>query len=315
MARKSNLKAARTPQKLVIIGPGRWGTALSKTFKHAFKKIVFLGRGNSKSDWKSAMSDKPLVIIATPFKAVPKLLPLLAKEDLFGVINTSKGIDPKTLQTFTQLAKKKLKLPFATLSGPTFAKELKQKKPSACVLAGTNKKFITALANQLSTPYFRIYTSDDPIGIDACGALKNVFAIACGISDGLKLGFNARAALLARSLNEMGRLVQLLGGKSKTVTGLAGVGDLWLTATGDLSRNRQFGLRLAKGEKAKYALSKLPGPSEGYNTIAQVHKIAKKKRVSVPICEQVYKLCKGTQDPKAALFELMTRELKSENSL
>jgi len=314
MARQTKKNA----NKLVIIGPGRWGSALGSTFAESFSELIYLGRKSSPKEWKEALSDKPLCLIATPFKEVRKVLQILSKKNISGVINASKGIDRNSLTTFSGMAKKYLKVPYASLSGPSFAKELKEKKPTVCVLAGKNKNFVRRLSKKLSTSYFRVYSSSDPIGVDACGALKNVFAIACGVSDGLGLGSNSRAALLARALHEMSIMVKYLGGKSETVFGLAGVGDLWLTATGDKSRNRMLGLRLAKGQKISAALNaikKSKGPSEGFYTVRQVYKLSKKYKLVLPICEQVYRLCNSQQKPKQAIAALMMREIKAEKTL
>jgi len=314
MARQTTKKTS----KLVVIGPGRWGRALGNTFSESFSEVHYLGRNSSPKEWREAFTNKPLCLIATPFKEVRKVLQILSKKNISGVINASKGIDRNSLTTFSVMAKKYLKVAYASLSGPSFAKELKEKKPTVCVLAGKNRNFVGLLSKRLSTSYFRLYSSTDPIGVDACGALKNVFAIACGVSDGLRLGSNARAALLARALHEMSIMVKYLGGKSETVFGLAGVGDLWLTATGDKSRNRMLGLRLAKGQKVSAALKaikKTKGPAEGYYTVQQVYKISKKYKLAMPICEQVYRLCKSQQKPKQSIKALMTREIKAEKTL
>ncbi|MDB5037894.1 MAG: hypothetical protein JWQ35_1422 [Bacteriovoracaceae bacterium] len=255
-----------------------------------------------------------MVITACPFAALPKVLQRLSSFKITALVNASKGIDQKSLMTFTRMTKKYLKVPTATLSGPTFAKEVLEKKPTACVLAGESASFVRDLAKKLSTNYFRIYVSSDPIGVEACGAMKNVLAIACGISDGLRLGQNARAALLTRGLIELRSIVEKLGGRAETVFGLAGVGDLWLTATGDLSRNRRLGLALAEGLSVKSALKKINGTCEGLYTAKQIYTLAKNHRMDLPISEQVYSICFKGKDPKTALFELMNRELKSEES-
>ncbi len=305
----------RRGNQIVIVGPGHWGSALGNALKDSGYFVEFLGEMHNKNDWDLAFSKPCICLIATPFKEVPKILEILKRYALLGIINAAKGIDRKSLLTFTSIAEKlKIGPPTATLSGPTFAKELAQKKPTACVIAGRSEKFIQSLAKGFSNSYFRLYTSHDPLGVEACGAIKNILAIACGISDGLGLGNNARAALLTRGLREMASVVEILGGKEETVYGLAGVGDLWLTATGDLSRNRTLGLKLASGKSLSIALKELKGPAEGYYTVKQAVKLGRRHRLDLPISEQVLCICEGRQTPKKAILELMTRELKAEVS-
>lgn len=305
-------------EKIIIFGPGAWGSALGSVIKFKGMEPVFWGPEKSIAQFSSTLNSRTLVVVATPFKEIRSILKTLKGLKIAGLVNASKGIDRESLLTFSSLAQKNLKCPFATLSGPTFADELAQKKPTACVLAGKDKKFLTDVAAFFSTSYFRIYTSNDPLGVEICGAFKNVLAIACGISDGLHLGLNARAALLTRGLKEMESLVKALGGKTPTVYGLAGVGDLWMTATGDLSRNRQLGLKIATTDLTKNPiekiLSELSGPAEGFYSVTQAQTLAKKHRLDLPICEQIFKICLGEQNPKEALRELMTRELKPEDS-
>jgi len=298
-----------------VIGPGAWGRALGSALKFKSEDIGYLDENSAPEDWKRLLTPGSLVVTATPFKALGPVLKELKKFKIAGVVNASKGIDRESLLTFTSLAKKSLKCPTATLSGPTFAAELAAQKPTACVVASKDAGFAKAVAEAFSNPYLRVYTNADPIGVEICGALKNVLAIACGISDGCNLGMNARAALLTRGLKEMEILVKALGGKTSSVNGLAGVGDLWLTATGDLSRNRQLGIALAKGMDLNAALASLSGPAEGFYTVMQVHQIAKKKKLSLPISEQVFEICEGRRKPNEALKILMMRELKPEDAL
>lgn len=306
-------RSLRSPN-ICIIGNGLWGKALGSLVKPQFKKLTYLGREASTKDWKLALEDAPLVIYAAPFSELEDILKKLEGYPPSGLINAAKGIDRRSLLTFTSLAQRFLSIPLATLSGPTFATEVSQKKPTACVLAGKNRNFIKGFAQRVSNAYFRMYLSDDPIGVEVCGAVKNVLAIACGISDGLHLGLNARAALLTRGLREMRTLVDIQGGRGESVFGLAGVGDLWLTATGDLSRNRQFGLQIGQGCSQKAALEKLNGICEGLYTVRQINQLSKVHKLDLPICKEVYRICFKDQDPKKALITLMKRELKDEDS-
>jgi glycerol-3-phosphate dehydrogenase (NAD(P)+) len=302
----------KVPMDFVIVGAGRWGSALQSIALENAHTVSTLDRDASDHDWKKAIKPHSIVVLATPFAVQRSLLSRLARYQFKGLVNASKGIDHKKLLTFSSLAKPLIDCPLATLSGPTFAQEVQEKKPTAAVVAGKNKNFVRRLCLALSTPRFRLYESDDPVGVEVCGALKNVLAIACGISDGLHWGYNARAALLARGLREMEVLVTALGGKRSTVTGLAGVGDLWLTATGDLSRNRQLGLRMARGETPDQITESLAGPAEGFYTVKQVKQLARKFQLDLPISQEVYALCFLKQRPQNALERLMTRDLKPE---
>lgn len=299
-------------ESVVIIGYGRWGKALGAVLQENKVQVHGLDVDSTTDDWDLAFQRTPWVLLVTPFHAMATTLERLKAYRVKGIINASKGIDQKTLLTFTDLARKLVRARTATLSGPTFADEVLQKKPTACVIASRDVALGRRLAQLFSTPRFRAYHSGDPKGVEVCGAIKNVLAIACGISDGMNLGFNARAALLTRGLIEMETLTKALGGRASTVHGLAGVGDLWLTATGDLSRNRQLGLQLAKGIPVRNALQNLPGPAEGYYTVAQVFLIGKKKKLSLPICDEIYRICFEGKSALAALEDLMRRPLRSE---
>lgn len=302
----------RLPFQLVIIGNGPWGQALGQTFKSSFEAVFYIDRSTPESTWTSLFKAPSFVILACPFSAIRHTLKKLAKKKIIGIINGSKGIDPETLGTFSTLAKQLGFKQYATLSGPTFAKELLKRRPSAAVLASPSQNFSKKWASALSRDYFRLYTSRDIRGVEVCGAVKNIMAIACGISDGLKLGENARAALLTRGLKEIQILTQVLSGKSSTVSGLAGAGDLWLTANGSQSRNRQLGLLLSKRQPATSAISKISGTCEGFFTVKQVHKISKKYKIELPICSEIYRICYEGKDPRLSLKSLMTRDLKSE---
>ncbi len=297
---------------IVLIGPGKWGEALCQTLLENLGKGHPVFRLDAEDSWDMAFRTPPLCLSAVPFEATQSILQQLKPYKIAGLVNASKGIDRKTLLTFTSLAKK-LRAPSATLSGPTFAQELAERRPTACVVASQDRAFAKSVAEIFSTSFFRPYVGSDPIGVEVCGAIKNVLAIACGISDGMNLGMNARAALLTRGLKEMEILAKQMGGKTASVYGLAGVGDLWLTATGDLSRNRQFGVQLTSAKSVDEARARVTGPVEGLYTVAQVHQIAKRKKLDLPISEQIYRICYMQQDPKKALHELMARKVRSES--
>lgn len=311
--------SSRVKHDAVLIGPGRWGAALQRCFEENNFQFTLIDANDGAQQWKKSFegSAQKLVILATPFQVVSESLSKLAEYEnqIHFLVNASKGIDQKSLKSFSSIAKSLLKkTDFASLSGPSFAAELQERKPTAVVLAGKNKQKLESYSQAFSNYYFRVYSHLDPIGVEVCGALKNVLAIACGISDGLNLGANARAALLTRGLTEMIQLVKTMGGRPTTALGLAGVGDLWLTATGELSRNRQFGLLKSKGIVSESAKLQIAQPVEGLYTVFQIEQIRKKNKLKLPICESVYKICKDSIDPRLALQELMQRKQKEEES-
>lgn len=311
-------KKTRTPswhitRRMTVIGFGHWGKALSQCFHDAGYKISVIDI--DQAVWAKAFSQPSIVLLSCPFEFISHYLNKLKSEPhCVAVINASKGIDRHSLKTFSELAKKNLKVPFASLSGPSFADELLQKKPTACSLASTNKKFVETMTRRLSRPYFRIYAHSDPIGVEVCASMKNVLAIACGISDGLGFGSNARAALLTRALPEMVKLVRKKKGKAASVFGLAGVGDLWLTASSNQSRNRSLGLLLGKGLPIKKALAKINETVEGIYTLDQIERLRKKYKLELPICESVFKVVIKNQKASEAIKDLMNRSLRFEDS-
>ncbi|WP_428561927.1 MAG: NAD(P)H-dependent glycerol-3-phosphate dehydrogenase [Solidesulfovibrio sp. DCME] len=231
------------------------------------------------------------------------------------IICASKGIELDSLMTMSQVcedALASLKPRFAMLSGPTFAYEVIREMPTAVTLGCKDKKAGKEVQEALSTPYFRIYTSSDVRGVELGGAIKNIIAIAAGVADGLGFGANARAALITRGLHEMSRLGKAMGGDRQTFMGLSGMGDLVLTCTGDLSRNRQVGLRLAKGQKLLDILAEMKMVAEGVKTTEAVHALREKIGVEMPLTEQVYAILYQDKDPSLAVRELMTRTLKDE---
>ena len=299
--------------QIVMIGNGSWGKALTKTLRSKAFDVTLLGR---ESLYKKEIFDSvDYVVLAAPFKEVEKILRRLAKIDLsLPLVNASKGIDRLHLKTFSPIASSLGFKKTASLSGPTFAKELSQKKPTACVAASHSKAFSQAVSEDFSTSFFRVYQHLDPVGVEVCGALKNILAIAAGMADGSRLGFNARAALLTRGLQEMMLLVDHLGGQATSVFGLAGSGDLWLTATGPLSRNRQFGMELAKGLKKDRAKKNIGQVVEGLYTVKQIEKIRKQEKLNLPICHEVYKVACLGRSVEKSLETLMSRALKIEES-
>ncbi|MEW6676927.1 MAG: NAD(P)H-dependent glycerol-3-phosphate dehydrogenase [Pseudomonadota bacterium] len=202
--------------------------------------------------------------------------------------------------------------PAAVLSGPSFAQEVARGLPAALTVASTDMAFARAMAQELHDPKLRLYASTDVVGVELGGALKNVIAIAAGIADGLGFGLNARAALVTRGLTELTRLGLKLGGKPETFMGLSGMGDLILTCTGDLSRNRQLGLKLAAGESLEGALRDLGHVAEGATTAIEVAALAAELEVDTPITTAVARILKQELPPREAVYGLLSRELKDE---
>jgi glycerol-3-phosphate dehydrogenase (NAD(P)+) len=198
------------------------------------------------------------------------------------------------------------------LSGPTFARELVAKQPTAATIASLDYDSARLAQEALSSPFFRLYVHHDVIGVEIGGSVKNIIAIAAGISDGLGFGHNTRAALITRGLMEMTRLGVAMGAEAKTFTGLSGLGDLVLTCAGDLSRNRSVGLRLGKGEILKQILDSMNAVAEGVATTLSVQKLAERHGVDMPIVSEVYKVIHEGKNAKQAVSDLMNRTLKSE---
>lgn len=229
-----------------------------------------------------------------------------------GVISASKGIEQGTLLTVSSILNGILGREIAVLSGPSFSREVINKLPTAVTLAIRNNETGLLLQEIFNTNYFRVYTHTDILGVELGGALKNVIAIASGISDGLGLCHNARAALITRGLAEMTRLGERLGADKRTFSGLSGLGDLVLTCTGTLSRNYTVGVNLGKGMKLKDILSESKSVAEGVATALSAYELSKRHDVEMPIVEQVYMVLYKDKEPAAAVNMLMNRALKSE---
>jgi glycerol-3-phosphate dehydrogenase (NAD(P)+) len=271
--------------------------------------------------FKEVSSEKDFLFIVVPSHFFRTILTELSpfSSSATPLIVGTKGIENETLMTMSQVVASVLpgdwNDKFACLSGPSFAREVCDKHPTAVTLAARNKELSIYLQKLFSTDYFRVYTSQDVIGVELGGALKNVIAIAAGISDGLGFGFNARAALLTRGLAEITRLGVSMGAQPLTFAGLAGIGDLILTCTGDLSRNRMVGLKIAEGVSAKEIVSGMKMVAEGIKTSQSAYNLAQKMGVEMPIITEVYNVIYKGKEPRKAVKDLMTRELKAESSL
>jgi glycerol-3-phosphate dehydrogenase (NAD(P)+) len=231
-------------------------------------------------------------------------------------VSATKGLEPDTHARISEVIAEEIGLDsssrIAVLSGPSFALEVAAGDPTAVVLASTNPQLASDVQEEFSGPLFRLYTNDDVIGTEIAGAVKNVIAIAAGICTGLELGTNAVAALVTRGLAEMTRLAVALGGRRETLSGLAGVGDLILTATGDLSRNRSVGIQLGRGRDLSEILGSTRRVAEGVGSTAATLELARRAEIEMPITEQVHAVLTAGRVTRDAIRELMERRLKQE---
>jgi glycerol-3-phosphate dehydrogenase (NAD(P)+) len=270
------------------------------------------------SDLIEAVSGKELVLGVTPSHAIRDVLGRAAPYLDPGVIvvNTSKGLEEGTLdridQIYADIFPAAVAQRAAYLSGPTFAREVAAGLPGALVVASLDHQSAARVQTALSSERFRLYTSDDVIGVLIGGALKNIVAIAAGMSDGLGFGHNARAALITRGLAEIARIGISLGAHPMTFSGLSGLGDLVLTCSGDLSRNRRVGLALGQGKKLGEIIAEMRMVAEGVKTTKAARELAGKLGVPAPITEFMYQVMYEDRPARDALRELMTRELKPE---
>jgi glycerol-3-phosphate dehydrogenase (NAD(P)+) len=328
--------------KLAIIGGGGWGTALACVLASRFDEIslwmheadlattvqqsrinrVFLPdiqlprNVGATSSLETALRATDLVLSVMPSHVVravyTRLKPLLRPGT--PVVSATKGLEAGTLERVSQVIGSVLGpgFPIAVLTGPTFAIEVAAGKPTAVVAASADLDLAQTLQQRFSGPTFRVYASSDPIGAEIGGSLKNVIAIGAGICDGLGLGHNALAALITRGLAELTRLAVAAGGRAETMAGLAGLGDLVLTCTGDLSRNRQVGMKLAQGLQLGEILAATPMVAEGVKTTSVAIELARRLGVELPIAGQMHAVLNEGRAPAEAIRELMGRTLKSE---
>ena len=330
--------------KIGVVGGGSWGTTLAnhmalkgfdvdlwireedvyyqikeKRINETFLPGIKLCNGiRPVQSFREVTNEKDLLLIVVPshfFRDIlNELSPFLSSST--PIVVGTKGIENETLMTMSQVVTSVLPGDwsdnFVCLSGPSFAREVCEKHPTAVTLASKNEKLAKYLQELFSTDYFRVYTTQDVIGVELGGALKNVIAIAAGAADGLGFGYNARAALLTRGLAEITRLGVSMGAKPLTFAGLTGIGDLVLTCTGDLSRNRMVGLKIAKGIPIEEIVSSMKMVAEGIKTSMSAYNLAKKMGIQMPITAEVYNIIYKGKDPRKAVKDLMTRQLKVE---
>lgn len=330
--------------KIAVIGAGSWGTTLGNLLVEKGCKVDLWVREeevyyqikeervnrrflpdmeldprlNPVRSYQEALSEKELVLIVVPSHVFREVLNHIEPHLRQGMalMGANKGIENETLLTMSQVAESILPRDYtdryACLAGPSFAKEVCLKHPTAVTIGCRDTRHAERLQRLFYTEYFRVYITEDLIGVELGGALKNVIAIAAGTADGLNFGHNARAALITRGLAEITRLGVAMGATPLTFAGLAGMGDLVLTCTGDLSRNRTVGLKIGKGMKLQDIVNGMDMVAEGVNTSVAAHQLSNEMGVDMPIITQVYHILYDGKDPKEAVREVMTRELKPE---
>jgi glycerol-3-phosphate dehydrogenase (NAD(P)+) len=333
-------------KKIAIIGAGGWGTALAivlgrsrvphrialwvrepeilESLKSEGQNPVFLPgftippETEITGEFSEALAEADLVVSAIPSAHVREIysamLPFLVPTMAFA--SATKGLETTTLLRMSEVIEQILAAKFpprvAAISGPSFAREVARGDPTAIVAASVDRRLAPELQQEFSGPTLRLYTNDDVLGVELGGAVKNVIAIAAGVSQGLGLGHNTIAALITRGLAEMMRLGARMGARRETLAGLAGLGDLVLTCTGELSRNRTLGVELGRGKKLDEILKPMRTVVEGLGTTAAARSLAQKLGVEMPITEQMYAVLYQARAPRDAIRELMERRLKAE---
>ena len=332
--------------KIVVLGAGAWGLAIAdviakKDFpisiwefdENICKELNSSRKVENKlpgyiipekivisTDIKRLVNESQIIINAVPTQFIRSYFDKIKGIDFTEkiLVNVSKGIEVSTGKDIRQMFISEFDTitddNFAILAGPSFAKEVAvNKTPTAVVSASKNLEAANLIRDVFSSPYFRVYSNDDVIGVEIGGSIKNIMAISAGMIDGLGLGNNTKAALLTRGLAEMVRFGMAMGGKRETFSGLSGIGDLILTCNSSLSRNWQVGNRLAKGETLENILETMNMVAEGVETARIVNKLARDKDIEMPIAFTVYKILFEGLEPKKGLSELMTRENKKED--
>ena len=330
-------------QPILVAGAGSWGTALAIALARNEQTTYLWGRNSEHiaelikdrrnnrylPDAEFPADLKPIVdldqhleetrdiLIGLPCKALRPFLEKISKLSSVNdkrIVWACKGVEPETQMLVHEIIEEILGKdnPVAVLSGPSFAGEVGSNLPTAVTIASENQEFLDDLITRFHNKSFRAYASNDVIGVEVAGAVKNVMAIAAGISDGLGFGANTGAALITRGLAEMTRLGIAMGGQQETFMGLAGFGDLVLTCTDDQSRNRRFGKLLAKGMSIEEAAESIGQVVEGARTANEVRELSKKYHIEMPITDQVTRLLKGECSPREAVETLLSREPKQE---
>ncbi|MDT8368355.1 MAG: NAD(P)H-dependent glycerol-3-phosphate dehydrogenase [Longimicrobiales bacterium] len=327
--------------RLTVVGAGSWGSALASvladnghhvtlwareaevaeevnrhgTNRAFLPEVAFRGEVTAMTDLGAALSEADLAVSAVPAQFVTGLweggIDALPRDAV--VVSASKGIEIGSLRRMQEIFESlRPGGRFAAISGPSFASEVARRYPTLVVAASDDAEVARTVQALFRNRYFRVYTNPDVIGVELGGALKNVMALATGVTDGLGLGHNTRAALITRGLAEITRLGVALGARAETFAGLAGLGDLVLTCTGDLSRNRTVGYRLGRGEALDAILGEMRAVAEGVKTVRAVRHLAHREGVEMPIVEEVHAILVDGRDPRTALEQLMARDPTSE---
>ena len=327
---------------ITVLGAGSWGTALAALMARHGHAVTLWGRDakiaaaidqqhentrylpgialpgslRATTDFAAALKGADLVLVVVPSHAFTETLRLLAplRPAAAGVAWATKGFEPGSGRFLHEVAEDILgpSVPLAVVTGPSFAKEVTLGLPTAVTVHGDDAEFTQQVADVLHGPAFRAYTGNDMLGAELGGAMKNVLAVATGAADGMQLGLNARAGLITRGLNEMLRLAAAIGGRPETMMGLAGLGDLVLTSTGDLSRNRRLGLALGRGQSLQDAVREIGQVVESVQTADEVMRQADRHGIDLPISSAVQSLLHGDLSPAEALQQLLAREQKPE---
>ena len=328
--------------KIAVLGAGSWGTALAALMARHGHAVVLWGRDAAQvatidakhentrylpgvplpdtlratTDLAAAVAGADWILVVTPSHAFNETLRALAphRRPGAGVAWATKGFEPGSGRFLHEVAAEILgnDVPLAVVTGPSFAREVAQGLPTALTVHSDSDSFASTVAEALHGPAFRAYTGSDMLGAELGGAMKNVLAVATGIADGMNLGLNARAGLITRGLNEMLRLNQRLGGRAETLMGLAGLGDLVLTSTGDLSRNRRLGLALGRGQTIAEAVKEIGQVVESVDTVDEVMRLANRHGVELPISELVQRVLHQEITPAEGLKIILSREQKPE---
>jgi glycerol-3-phosphate dehydrogenase (NAD(P)+) len=337
--KKNNKNRMRYKKTVAVLGAGSWGTAVAidlaragnptalwarsaahvqdmlkeKRNTHYLPEILFPEQLTPTHNLDECVTNADHVIIAVPSNAFTSLLYNMSRPPQ-GLAWLTKGIDPNDNQLFSELVTQHwgISYPTAVISGPSFAKEVALGLPTALVVASRHRPFQQAICELVHTQSTRVYSSDDIEGVHLCGTVKNILAIACGVSDGIGYGANAKAALITRGLAEMQRLLTVYHAKPETCLGLAGVGDLVLTCTDNQSRNRRFGLLLGQGIASTTAEDSIGQIVEGKHNAAQICALSQKYQIDMPICQEVYEVLTGQHTPQEAVASLMSRPPREE---
>jgi len=331
-------------KRATVLGAGAWGTALALALERKGHDVALWAhdpahagalardrenvrllpgfslpeRIRATSSLPHALADTELVVLVVPSHVVRgvalALRPHLPAKAL--VCSATKGIENGSLMLMSQVLEDVVggdaRPRLTYLSGPSFAKEVAQGMPTAVVVAGSHEEAAHAVQRAFASDRLRVYSSHDVVGVEVGGALKNVIAIAAGVIDGLGLGHNARAGMITRGLYELGLLAARLGGDPLTVAGLSGMGDLVLTCTGELSRNRSVGVALGQGRTLPEILASLGHVAEGVKTARSAYELGLREGVEMPITQEVYRVLYDAKDPRRGVADIMARELRSE---